>query len=132
MKKGTEQLPHQLRDIESVKTFINEAVLEQNQAVSITVLHRLLCHSGYFCGRKSKKQIVLQVSHLISKIVETDDHLPKQKGSEGEKNLSKQFSWAKISSATRELYVNGNMAQAECPITQFACCKGKLEKQIEP
>ena len=37
----TEQLPRQLGDIESVRTFVNEAVLEQNQTVSITVLHRL-------------------------------------------------------------------------------------------
>ena len=43
VEKGTEQLQRQLGDMESVKTFINEAVLEQNQAISITVLHRTVC-----------------------------------------------------------------------------------------
>ena len=33
VEKGREQLPRQLGDIESVKTFIKETVLEQNQAV---------------------------------------------------------------------------------------------------
>ena len=31
VEKATEQLPRQLRDIKSVKTFINEAVLEQSK-----------------------------------------------------------------------------------------------------
>ena len=52
VEQATEQLSRQLGDIESVKTFINEAVLEQNQAVSITVLHRLY-GTGY--GQENEK-----------------------------------------------------------------------------
>ena len=52
VEKSTEQLPRQLGDIESVKTFINETVLEQNQAVSITVLYRLY-GTGY--GQENEK-----------------------------------------------------------------------------
>ena len=51
VEKGTKQFPRQLGDIESVKMFIN-AVLEQNQAVSITVLHRLY-GTGY--GQENEK-----------------------------------------------------------------------------
>ena len=52
VEKGTEQLPRQLGDTGSVKTFINETVLEQNQAVSFTVLHRLY-GTGY--GQENEK-----------------------------------------------------------------------------
>ena len=54
VEKGTEELPHQLGDIESVKTFINEAVSEQNQVISITVLRRLYS-TGY--GHENEKNI---------------------------------------------------------------------------
>ena len=51
-ENATEQLLRQLGDIESVRTFISEAVFEQNQAVSITVLHRLY-GTGY--GQENEK-----------------------------------------------------------------------------
>ena len=55
VEKATEQFPRQFGDTESAKTFINEAVLEQNQAVSITVLHHLYS-TGY--GKENKNKYI--------------------------------------------------------------------------
>ena len=62
----------------------------------------------YFaCDRKSESKSYLKFIQMVSAIVVTDHHSPKQcqrKGSEGQQFLSEYFSRKSISSASNEMY----------------------------
>ena len=133
--KGTEQLLYQLGDIESVKTFINEAVLEQNQVVSITVLRRLFStrygheNEKKIYGNNIKKDFSTNINCDSLKFLKVDGKTPQIVVNSDGLNSTTIVKDKNMVLPKAAEYLRNDISEhnASCDTTNWSANRGKLE-----